>query len=44
MVKAGPDYELLATNPMGEVCLATPAIADGMIFVRTAKHLFGIGE
>jgi outer membrane protein assembly factor BamB len=44
VVKAGPEYELLATNSMGEVCLATPAIADGMIFVRTAKHLFGIGE
>ncbi len=44
VVKAGPEYELLATNPMGEVCLATPAIADGMIFVRTAKHLFAIGE
>ena len=44
VVKAGPEYELLATNPMGEVCLATPAIADGMIFVRTSKHLFAIGE
>lgn len=44
VIKAGPEYELLATNPMGEVCLATPAISDGMIFVRTSKHLFGIGE
>ena len=44
VIKAGPKYELLATNAMGEVCLATPAIAGGMIFVRTSKHLFGIGE
>ena len=44
VVKAGPEYELLSTNPMGEVCLATPAISDRMIFVRTSKHLFGIGE
>ena len=44
VVKAGSEYELLATNPMGEVCLATPAVCDGMILVRTAKHLFGIGE
>ena len=44
VVKAGPEFELLATNPMGEVCLATPAISQGMIFVRTRSHLFGIGE
>ena len=44
VVRAGPKYELLATNSMGEVCLATPAICDGMIFVRTRYHVFGIGE
>ncbi len=44
VVKAGPDYELLATNPLGETCMATPAIADGMIFVRTQHFLFGIGR
>ena len=44
VIKAGPEYELLATNTMGEVCLATPAISEGMMFVRTSKHLFGIGK
>jgi outer membrane protein assembly factor BamB len=44
VVKAGPKYEHLATNPMGEVCMATPAVSEGMIFVRTQHHLFGIGE
>ena len=44
VVKAGPEYELLASNSMGEVCLATPAVCDGMIFVRARYHLFGIGE
>ena len=44
VVKAGPVYEHMATNPMGEVCLATPAVSDGMIFVRTPHHLFGISE
>jgi outer membrane protein assembly factor BamB len=43
-VKAGPKYELLATNLMNEVCMATPAISDGMIFVRTQHNIFGIGE
>jgi len=44
VVKAGPKYELLATNPLGEIVLATPAISGGMIFVRTQHHVFGIGE
>jgi outer membrane protein assembly factor BamB len=44
VVKAGPKYELLATNPMGEVLMATPAISDGMIIVRGQHHLFGIAE
>ncbi len=44
VVKAGPKYELLATNPMGEVSMATPAISERMIFVRTEKHLYGIGK
>lgn len=44
VVKAGPTYELLATNPMGEVCMASPAISDGVIFVRAEHHVFAIGE
>jgi len=44
VVKAGAKYELLATNPMGEVMIATPAIADGTLFVRTRGHLVAIAE
>jgi outer membrane protein assembly factor BamB len=44
VVKAGPKYELLASNPMGEVLMATPAISDGMIFVRGQHNLFAIAE
>ena len=33
----------LAVNEMDAPCLATPAIADGMIYIRTSKHLYGIG-
>lgn len=44
VVKAGPKYELLSTNPMGELIMATPAISDGMIFVRTTRSLFCIAE
>ena len=44
VVKAGAKFELLATNPMGEVLMATPAIVDGTILVRARHHLFAIGE
>jgi outer membrane protein assembly factor BamB len=44
VVKAGPKYELLATSPIGEVCMATPAISDGMIFVRAEHDVFAFGE
>ena len=44
VIKAGPKYELLATNPMGEVCMATPAISRGMLIVRTQHHLYAISE
>ena len=43
VVKAGPEFELIATNPMGEVCMATPAISEGVIFFRTRGHLVAIG-
>src|SRR5262249_16403552 len=42
--KAGSKYELRAPNPMGEVLMATPAISDGMIFVRGQHHVFAIAE
>ena len=44
VVKAGPKFELLAINPLGETCLATPAISDGLLFVRTEKHLIALGR
>jgi len=44
VVKAGPKYELLATNPVGEVMMATPAISDGLVIVRGIHNLFAFGE
>jgi outer membrane protein assembly factor BamB len=43
VVKAGRVFELLATNPMGEIVMATPAISGDTLIVRTQGHLFGIG-
>src|SRR5262249_55550986 len=44
VIKAGPKYELLATNPVGEVMMATPAISDGLVIVRGINHLFAFAE
>ena len=39
VVKAGPAFEIVATNDMGSPVLATPAISEGRLFIRTASHL-----
>lgn len=44
VVKAGPQYELLSSNKIGEVIMATPAITDGMLIVRSMKHVYAIAE
>jgi outer membrane protein assembly factor BamB len=44
VIKAGPTYELLARNAMGEVVMASPAIAGTMIIIRGQNHVFGIAE
>ena len=44
VIKAGPKFEVLSTNNMGERLMATPAISEGMMFVRAENHLFAIGQ
>ena len=44
VIAAGDEYKLLASNPLGEILMASPAISDGMIFVRSVSSLFGIGK
>jgi len=44
IVKAGAKFELLSTNPMGELTMATPALSEGRMFVRTQHHVFAIGR
>ncbi len=43
VIKAGPALEVLAQNQMGEPCLATPAISEGVLFFRTVGSLLAIG-
>lgn len=40
----GPNLEVLARNDMGESCLASPAIAEGRIYIRTRHHLYCIAN
>lgn len=40
----GPAFKLLATNDLGEEQMATPALAGGEIYIRTAHHLWCISE
>jgi len=44
MIKAGPKHEILGTNSVGEAVYASPAIADGRIFIRGEKNLYCIGS
>ena len=44
VVRAGPRFEILAENPIDEYTLASLAVAGEQIFLRTAEHLYCIGE
>jgi outer membrane protein assembly factor BamB len=44
VVKAGPKHEIIGTNSVGEAVFASPAIADGKIFIRGVNNLFAIGN
>ena len=44
VLKAGPAYELLATNDMAESTLATPAFSEGLMFWRTQNHVLAVGR
>jgi outer membrane protein assembly factor BamB len=43
VIRAGPKHEVVATNSIDEPVYASPAVSNGMIFIRGEKHLYGIG-
>ena len=43
MLKAGDVFERIATNDMGASVLATPAISEGRLLVRTQDQLIAFG-
>jgi hypothetical protein len=44
VVAAAPGLAQIAKNDMKEVIVATPAIVDGMIVVRTLGHVYAVGQ
>ncbi len=44
VIADSPNLEVLAKNDMGDACIATPAIADGRLYVRTKETLYCIAE
>lgn len=44
VVKPDPSFEIVSINPLGEVCMATPAISDGVLYFRTQSHVIAIGK
>lgn len=43
VIEAGPEFKVLAKNPLGEKVQASMALSQGRIFIRTEKNLFCIG-
>ena len=43
VVKAGPEFVVERTNPLGEPISASAAVAGGRLYIRGEKHLFAIG-
>ena len=44
VVAAGREFRLISTNTIGELLMATPALSNGVMYVRSASSLFAIGK
>jgi outer membrane protein assembly factor BamB len=44
VLKAAGDWEVLAVNELDDECYATPAIADGRLYIRTRSALYAFGK
>lgn len=42
VIKAGPEFEIVGTNKLNGLCLATPAMAGDKLLIRTDSKLFCI--
>jgi outer membrane protein assembly factor BamB len=44
VVSAGRTFRHIATNSIGDLLMATPALSGGAMYVRSASHLFAIAR
>jgi len=44
IAEVGPEYKEITTCALGEECFASPAFANGRIYIRGDKNLYCIGE
>lgn len=44
VIKAGPDFKVLGKNSLNEMCMATPALADSSLIIRTYGHLYRVAQ
>ena len=44
IIAAARQYKLVARNPLGEKCMASPAVSGGQLFVRGEQYLYCIGK
>lgn len=44
VLAAGPEFKVLSVNKLNDYTLATPAVSDGQIFIRTSRYLYCIGD
>jgi outer membrane protein assembly factor BamB len=44
VLEAGPEFKVVARNPMGEKFQASPAISGGVIYLRTESRLYAVGN
>jgi outer membrane protein assembly factor BamB len=44
VVNPGTDLTVAAVNPIGEDIYATPAVAEGRLYVRTTSALYAFGR
>jgi outer membrane protein assembly factor BamB len=44
VIQAGPEFKVLGKNSLGEMTLASPAVARGSVVMRTASKLYRIGK
>jgi outer membrane protein assembly factor BamB len=43
VIEQGDAFKLLAENDLGETVMSTPAVVDGVIYVRARRRLYAIG-